>query len=182
MQPLKLLKITLQKIANDKRYLFSSKDLRSVLPEISDSAYRAVLNRAERDGVLKRACHGIYICTLYTYAKGFELYHIAAKLRASEFNYISLESALSDYGVISQIPLQWLTIMSSGRTHVVNCGSFGKIEFIHTKRKASALSAELIYDQRTRLWRASVSLALADMKFTQRNCELLDMEIVDELI
>ena len=31
------------------------------------------------------------------------------------FNYISLETALSDEGVISQIPINRITIMSTGR-------------------------------------------------------------------
>lgn len=32
-----------------------------------------------------------------------------------EYNYISLESALSEYGIISQIPIDRLTIMTTGR-------------------------------------------------------------------
>ena len=97
------------------------------------------------------------------------LFHAAARLRASEFNYISLETALSDAGLISQIPIQWITLMSSGRSHIVNCGDYGKIEFIHTAQRPENLATELTFDTDRRLWRASVSLALRDMKATRRS-------------
>lgn len=42
-------------------------------------------------------------------------------------NYISLESALSDAGVISQIPINRVTLMSSGRTATISCGQLGSL-------------------------------------------------------
>ncbi len=32
-----------------------------------------------------------------------------------EYNYVSLESMLSEYGLISQIPIDRLTVMTTGR-------------------------------------------------------------------
>jgi len=57
------------------------------------------------------------------YPAGLVLFHTGARLRASGFNYISLETILSDAGVISQIPMNWITLMSSGRTTTVSCGN-----------------------------------------------------------
>lgn len=66
------------------------------------------------------------------YPRGLVLFHAAARLRASTFNYISLETSLSDAGVISQIPINWITLMSAGRSNNIGCGAWGSIEFVRT--------------------------------------------------
>jgi hypothetical protein len=110
------------------------------------------------------------------------LFHAAARLRASGFNYISLETALSDAGVISQVPINWITLMSSGRSQVVDCGDFGRIEFVHTAQLPGELTEELTYDLERRLWRASARLALRDMRATRRTQDLVNPEVVHELV
>ena len=50
------------------------------------------------------------------YPSDLVLYHAAARLRADALCYLSLESVLSDAGVISQIPINWITLMTSGRS------------------------------------------------------------------
>lgn len=182
MQPLKQLKLALANLADDKHYLFSLTDLRCVLPMHSFGAFRGVVSRAEKDGVIRRVCRGLYLYPRVNYEKGLVLYHAAARLRADEFNYISLESALSDAGVISQIPMNWITLMSSGRGYVVKCGDFGTIEFIHTKKRPTELFDQLAYDARCHLWRASVALALKDMKAARRNMDLIDWGAANELV
>lgn len=102
--------------------------------------------------------------------------------RADTLNYISLETVLSDAGVISQIPMNTITIMSSGRSHVLRCDKFGRIEFVHTSQKPADLVDTLYYDKRCGLWRASIAQAIQDMKSTRRNCDLIDWELVNELI
>lgn len=46
---------------------------------------------------------------------GYTIEHIAKALRPEKYNYVSLESILSEYGVISQIPMDRLTVMTTGR-------------------------------------------------------------------
>jgi hypothetical protein len=41
---------------------------------------------------------------------------------------------------------------------------------------------ELSYDARCGLWRASVALAIRDMKATRRNTDLIDWDMVHEFI
>ncbi|QCI14552.1 hypothetical protein E6B08_25750 [Pseudomonas putida] len=181
-QPLHRLYQGLRQFASPQRCLFTPADMRGLLPELSDTAYRSLLSRAADSDELIRLCRGLY---LYTQAKpnpGRILYHAAARLRADNFNYISLESALSDAGVISQVPLNWVTIMSSGRSQTIRCGAYGTVEFIHTSRKAADLHSQLAYDERCRMWRASPTLALSDMKRTRRSLELIDWSIADELV
>lgn len=182
MQPLKELGRLLEQLATGENYLFALDDLRGALPDASPGAFKALLSRAEKDGLLRRVCRGIYLYPRVAYPAGRVLFHTAAKLRADTFNYLSLETVLSDAGVISQVPLNWITLMSSGRSHIVNCGAFGHIEFVHTKRKPADLADQLRYDQDCRLWRASVGLALKDMKLTRRSTDLIDWNLTDELV
>ncbi len=99
-----------------------------------------------------------------------------------DWSSFSLETALSDAGVISQIPMNWITVMSSGRSHIVNCGEFGRIEFVHTKKRPENLTDHLIYDSQCRLWRASVALAIKDMRAARRSTDLIDWDAANELV
>jgi len=172
----------LQQFASPETYLFGIRDFAPAFPELSYDALKMLLARAVADGLLTRICSGVYGYPLVRWPGGYVLYHVAARLRADTFCYLSLESALSDWGVISQIPLQWITVMTGGRSGKIVCPSYGTIEFIHTKKKPSALSPELVYDTRCRMWRANAKLALQDMKDTQRSLDLIDWEAIDELV
>jgi len=168
--------------ANSKHYLFRLKDLRSICPDLSDSAFKTLLSRATTEGYLTRVCRGLYLYEKVAPQDGLLLFHAAVLMRANDFNYISLETVLSEAGVISQIPLNWISIMSSARSNIISCGKFGTIEFIHTLQKPTNLIGELSYDKNCGLWRANVSLALRDMKVTRRNCDLIDWDIANEFI
>ena len=180
MQPLRSLESLLRKIASPDVYLFSLADLEALVPEVGHQAFKMVVTRAVKQGILHRACQGIYLFDGVAYKRGLELYHIAGKLRAGCFNYLSQESVLSEAGIISQVPLQRITLMSSGRSGVVNCGPWGSIEFTHSKKNLDRLSPELSYDPQIRLLRASPRLALADLRAARRNLDLIDERGLDE--
>lgn len=182
MQPIKRLTQWLLENANDKHYLFTSHDLRAVVSDLSDSSFKTLLSRAVRSGLLKRVCRGLYLYKKAMPDDGLLLFHVATLLRADEFNYISLETVLSDVGVISQIPMNWISIMTSGRSYTISCGDFGTIEFVHTNRKPNDLLNQLSYDSNCGMWRANVALAIRDMKATKRNCDLIDWDLANELI
>jgi hypothetical protein len=165
-------------LATAERYLFTPEDMRALVPELSQGAYKALLSRADREGGLRRVCRGLYLFEPVAPRDGLLLFHAAARLRANCFNYISLETALSDAGAISQIPLNWLTVMSSGRSNRINCGPWGTIEFVHTRRQANELEEMLTYDARCRLWRASPEQALRDMKATRRSLDLVNLDSI----
>jgi predicted transcriptional regulator of viral defense system len=171
MQPLKKLALTLDSLANREHSLFAPSDLQAAFKEYDHLP--VLLTRAVKAGLLKRVCRGIYLYPKAGYSLGDLLFHTAARLRADEFNYISLETALSDAGLISQIPMNWITIMSSGRSHVVDCGEFGHIEFIHTEQRPEEIAGELFYDATRHIWRASEKQALRDMKATRRSMDLV---------
>jgi hypothetical protein len=172
----------LDKNITSKSCLFSLHDLRALYPNLSNSTFKALISRAASAGHLDRLCRGIYLYRRAMNYDGLMLFHIAAHLRANELNYISLETALSDAGIISQIPMNWISIMSSGRSNIISCGEFGTIEFVHTNQKPNDIMNQLSYDKNCGLWRANVPLALRDMKATHRNCDLIDWDIANEFI
>lgn len=181
-QPVTSMIRTLNDLADRDRCLFALSDLRGILPEPSAGAFKTMLSRAEKRGVLNRVCRGLYFYPQPDCEQGLLLFHAAARLRAGAFNYISLETALSDAGVISQAPMNWITIMSSGRRNTIRCGEWGTIEFIHTCRKPAELRDNLTYDARCHMWRASVSLAIRDMRLTRRTMDLVNQEVANELV
>jgi hypothetical protein len=182
MQPIRRLIGDLESLASAEHYLFTPDDLRALFPHTSTSAFKTLLSRAERGGHLARVCRGLYLYDKADYPRGSVLFHAAARLRADAFNYISLETVLSDAGVISQVPLNSITVMSSGRTSTIDCGKWGSIAFVHTRKGPDAVASRLHYDQRCHLWRASVELALQDMRATRRNLDLIDWSTVDESV
>ena len=182
MQPIKMLARWLLDNTSHEYYLFTLFDMRALFPHLSDAAFKTLMSRAVRSELLVRLCRGLYLYKPALPKDGLLLYHAAALLRADKFNYISLETALSDIGVISQIPLNWISIMSSGRSSIISCGEFGTIEYIHTIQKPELLMPKLTYDHRCGLWRANVHIAIRDMKATHRNCDLIDWSIVDEFV
>jgi hypothetical protein len=178
----KRLRGLLESLADAEHYLFGPDDLSPVFPDLSRPALKMLFARAVADALLEPICRGVYFYPRAPYPRGYTLYHVASKLRAEAFNYISLESALSDAGVISQIPLSWLTVMSSGRSNVIACGRFGTIEFIHTSRSPESVAARLVYDPRCRLFRARAELALEDMRRCRRPLDLVNPGEIDEPI
>ena len=182
MQPMRTLIKWLENNANNEHYLFSLQDFRALYPNLSDSAFKTLLSRTVRAGYLIRICRGLYAYKKAIPLNGLLLFHAAAHLRAHEFNYISLETVLSDAGIISQIPINWISLMSTGRSNIISCGTFGTIEFIHTNQKPNDFAKNLSYDAHCRLWRGSIAQALRDMKATHRNTDLINRDILNELI
>lgn len=182
MQPIRCLIRELEALSSDEHYLFSSHDLRALLLELSPGAYKTLLSRAVQQGHLERVCRGLYLYPKAVPLDGYMLFRIATRLRVREFNYLSLESVLSDAGVISQIPLRRIFIMSSGRSNVIHCGRWGSIEFVHTAKKPAALAKDLSYDFSAQFWRASLALALRDIQAARRSLDLINWSVVDELI
>lgn len=180
MQPMRQLADTLRSLADREHCVFAASDLAGAVPGCGQLA--VLLSRAAKGGLLLRVCKGIYFYPVADYPAGNLLFHAAARLRADAFNYLSLETVLSEAGVISQVPMNWISLMSSGRSHVVDCGDYGHIEFVHTAQRPDEVAGELVYDPDRHLWRASVRQAMRDMKATRRSLELVNEEVLHGLV
>jgi predicted transcriptional regulator of viral defense system len=154
------------------RYVFTGHDLAKVFPGDTPRALQAGLNRLVGHGLLQRAAKGVYVNAMSRYLGGNTLEHIVKAMRRGEYNYVSLESALSEYGAISQIPIDRLTVMTTGRKGEYKT-PFGTIELIHTKRPLSDIMVSTVrIDRPLRL--ASKMAAYRDLKRVGRNVHLVD--------
>lgn len=181
MQPLNRLRFWLIQNQKHRVGLYTFGDFKPLFSDYSEEALKTLLSRAAGAGILEKICRGVFFDPK-SVNDGLLLFHVANLLRADKFNYISLETVLSDAGVISQMPINNITIMSSARSNIIKCNNYGVIEFVHTAQKPNKIMHELIYDGRCKMWRASVKLALRDMKITRRNLNLIDENTLNDFI
>lgn len=161
------------------RFVFSKHDLSKLFPEDNQKTLEEGLIRLVKAGLLVRACRGIYVNDFSQSKDSYVIEHVAKALRRGEYNYVSLESILSEYGVISQIPLDRLTVMTTGRKGTYQT-PYGVIEFTHTKRSIADI-LNSINDVAGRPLRvASKQAAIRDLIRVGRNINLLHREDDDE--
>ena len=156
------------------RFVYTLSDLAKLFPKDSPRTLQEGVNRLVKAEILQRVCRGIY---LFNYAKSKDSHvieHIAKAMRRGEYNYVSLESALSEYGAISQIPVDRLTVMTTGRKGEYRT-PYGIIEFTHTSRKVADV-LDSIKDVGRPLRFAKAKAALRDLKRSGRNVQLVDEE------
>src|ERR1700752_5324048 len=114
------------------KFVFTKHELRKLFSKDSAKTFDEGLARLVKSGLLVRACRGVYVHANANSFNGYVIEHIATALRQGDYNYLSLESMLSEYGVISQIPMDRLTVITTGRSGVYRT-PYGVIEFTHTK-------------------------------------------------
>ncbi|SDM24409.1 Transcriptional regulator, AbiEi antitoxin, Type IV TA system [Modicisalibacter muralis] len=154
------------------RHVFTHRDLSKLFLEDSPKTLQEGINRLVNQGLLIRACRGVYV---YAYAKSYDAHtieHVAVALRRGQYSYVSLESALSEYGAISQIPIDRITVMTTGRKATYRT-AYGAIEFTHTKRPVSELLKRMT-DVGRPLRFATLEAAWGDLKRVGRNTHLVD--------
>ena len=161
------------------RYVFTFSDLAKIFPEDSPKTLQEGINRLRRHGLLEAASRGVYVYKLSRHRDAHLLERIAKTMRRGEYSYVSLESALSEYGAISQIPVDRLTVMTTGRKGEYRT-PYGTIEFTHTKRSVPQL-LDRMRDVGRPLRLATPQAAWADLKRVGRNTHLVDQaSLLDE--
>ncbi len=157
--------------------VFSKRDLEVLMPHAKRQSFDATLRRLVDSGVLVRAAYGIYVNALSPTGHGSVLDQIARALRRSHHSYVSLESALSRHGVISEVPMR-LTLMTTGRSGEFDT-PYGTIEFTHTTRSVNAiLEGTVHFDAPLRF--AKKWMAYQDLKHVGRNLDLVDHEALHD--
>lgn len=159
------------------RCIFTTKDLAKLFHEDSPKTRQEGINRLRKHGLLEGVARGIYCYALSRSPATFRLESIARAMRRGEYNYVSLESALSEYGAISQIPVDRLTVMTTGRKGTYRT-PYGTIEFTHTSRPVMALLSRM-RDIGRPLKMATPQAAWSDLKRVGRNTHLVNVEVLD---
>jgi predicted transcriptional regulator of viral defense system len=154
------------------RYLFTRQELARLFPADSPKTLAEGLNRLVKSNILERPCRGIYLNPHAQSLDGYVVEQIARALRRGEYNYVSLESILSEYGEISQIPIDRLTVMTTGRKGTYQT-PYGVIEFTHTKRPVSNILENITQIEGRPLRIATQEAAWRDLKRVGRNTTMV---------
>jgi predicted transcriptional regulator of viral defense system len=155
-------------------YVLTKGDLAKAFPDEKEKAFEKSLQRLVADGILQRVAKGIYVNAMARSKKGNVIEDIAAVLRRGHFSYVSRESMLSEYGVISQVPTSRITIMTTGANGLYET-PYGTIEFTHTKRRPAELIQRTVTVQGRPLRIATKQAAVADLMRAGRNTNMIDM-------
>ena len=161
--------------------VFAIEELRVMFPERSPKTFAAGLRRMVQQGIIRRAARGVYVNTLSRLPKSYLVERVAVCLRRGGYSYVSLESALSEFGVISQIPMSRTTVMTTGRSGVVRT-PYGVIEFTHTARRVADIlrSTVVMTDRPLRI--AKVETALRDLRRVGRNLHMVNEAYLEEIL
>ena len=154
------------------RYVYTLGDLAKLFPEDSPRTLQEGVNRLVKAGILQRVCRGVYVYALSHSKDSHVIEQIAKTLRRGDYSYVSLESALSEYGAISQIPIDRLTVMTTGRKGEYKT-PYGVIEFTHTKRSLQNILQSMREVGRP-LRLANPMAAWRDLKRVGRNTHLVE--------
>ncbi|KFI41914.1 hypothetical protein BBIA_2535 [Bifidobacterium biavatii DSM 23969] len=160
------------------RYVWLKRDLKKLFGEPVET-FNDSLDRLVKAGILDRVARGVYV---YAYSAHFgeaTLDLIARNLRRGELTFESLESALSAYGVISQIPIDRRTYMTTGRSGEF-ITKYGVVELTHTSLPIEKILAGLTYPKDRGVPVASKEFAWRNLKAVRRNLDLVDEEELDE--
>ena len=91
-----------------------------------------------------------------------------------------MESAASRWGIISQIPVDRLTVVTSGREGIFPT-PFGTIEFIHTAADALEIMTNTVDLPDSPLRLATKRYTVIGLKRARRSLDLIDeKELADE--
>ena len=160
--------------------IFTIMDIGLLVPNKTSAARKMLLKRLTENGILLQLARGLYLYQRAELSTQNILFQCAAYLRRKYICYLSQESILSAYGIISQIPVNYITMMTNGRSGVFQIAHFGTIEFTHIKRDISDILPLLEVDDEYHCLRAPVRLAYQDLKLARRNLDLVDLEELHE--
>lgn len=161
----------LDEFSRNGRYVFQLHDFDKIFPDESPRALKGSLKRLVDSNILIRAVQGVYVYQRAT-KDSYILEHIVKTMRRGEYSYVSLESALSEYGVISQIPIGRLTVMTTGRSGEYKT-PWGVIELTHTERSVSDILSGTI-ETKSPIKFAKKETAVRDLLRVGRNTHLID--------
>jgi len=167
--------------AADGRSVFTRRDLERLLRNDQPAARAATLKRLTKSGWLRPAARGVYVYPAGLRKDGYDLERIARTLRRGEHNYVSLESALSEWGAISQVPVGYLAVMTTGRKGTFRT-PWGTIEFTHTARPIEDIFNATVVPPARPLRLATPEAAWRDLKRVGRNCGMVDREVLEEIV
>jgi len=154
-------------------YFYTKDTLQRAFPSDDPVALERALGRHVASKLIDRPARNVYASP----RAGLDLpcgwSSFVRFMRPLDRFYLSLETRLSELGVISQVT-SVITLVSSGRSNNFDT-PYGKIEVNHLKTLPEVESLE--WDDRREVWLASPMRAYEDMKsLSNRSIDLVDMD------
>ncbi|WP_435301916.1 type IV toxin-antitoxin system AbiEi family antitoxin [Aeromonas bestiarum] len=153
-------------------WLYNVHELALLSPSEQPQQFKNSLTRQCKAGNLLKVGGGLYAWPDARSTPMYRLEHLINRLRPRELSYISLESALSMHGWISQIPLSVLTVMTTGRSYLQQT-AYGLIEWTHTEQSDTIILNNTTWDPVRGCLIAKPSQAYRDIKRVNRNIDLV---------
>lgn len=159
-------------------WAFRFSAIRMYFSDENDESIQISLNRHAKNGIIIRCARGVY-----ANPRGkrpfFAREYLASILRDKFTFYLSLESVLSENGLISQIPNR-LCFVSKDRTRTFKT-PYGILEFVHSNRKENFLE-NCHYDENRAIWVASNDQAVKDLYQHRRSVDLYEEQFAKDAI
>jgi predicted transcriptional regulator of viral defense system len=164
----------LDKIDKQNVWAFSLNLIQMLFPLESVHTIAISLSRHVKSGIITQACRGVYTNPRSSSVPSYSAEALAYIIRPGEQFYLSLETALSEAGYLSQMPNR-LTFMTTGRSQTFNT-PYGIIEFVHSGASRLTFLHDCEYDDRRGIWIATTRKAANDAKKTRRSLDLIDWD------
>lgn len=171
----------LQKLNDGDRagaWAFTPATFSAMFGDIKPGYRGLMMKRLTDQGVLMRAARGVYVNPYARSMPADVRGGLVRFLRPREISYVSLESKLSESGVISQVTTA-LTCMTTGSPGRFDT-PWGAIEFTHTEREIEFGANVRMRDDG--VFEASIERAALDLRRVGRNTDLIDEENLAEAI
>lgn len=161
--------------------VIGTQGLRLLFGDDGDDAFNRGIRRLVAIGLLERVGRGVYLNRALPDMGMDGVGVVARHLRPRRLCYLSYESALADYGSISQVPMVYL-IATTGNAGEYST-RYGDIEFSHTRRSDVEILRNTVFDERIGLRIASPDLARDDLRrIRPGNLHLVDDEMHAEVL
>src|SRR5258708_27498466 len=159
-------------------WAFTPSSFSALMGGIEPTYLKLMTKRLSDQGVLIRAARGVYVNPHARSRPPDARRGLLRFLRPREINYVSLETKLSEAGVISQITTA-LTCMTTGSPGQFET-PWGAIEFTHTDREIR-VGTDIVAQDDGAL-EATIRTAVRDLRRVGRNLDLIDEEILADAI
>lgn len=156
---------------------FSLGHIKMYFKDNDEKSIRVMLNRHCKNGIITQCVRGIYVNP-----RGkkplFYLEALASTIRDNATFYLSLETLLSELGLISQMPNR-MTFVSKGRSQTFFT-PYGIIEFVHSSRSAQGFLNNCFFDKDRNIYIASQQQAISDIYRHNRSVDLYEEQLRKE--
>lgn len=153
---------------------YRSRDIGLLLNEQGEKL-RSTIRRLTDAGIVVRVARDLYWHNTAASTRYQPLEEIAAALRTGCVCYVGMESAAARWGIISQMPVDRLTVVTSGREGLFPT-PFGTIEFIHTRADALEILQNTVDVPRCPLRLATKHYTVVGLRRARRSLDLIEKE------